>query len=91
MSYGLKVWDASGAIVLDISDTVGLIVGYGSLSISSTQGTVQSASIPGAVASDKIFITRLPRGLYCLTEWSAPTLKVTSQVGSGTLSYVVVR
>lgn len=50
MSYGLQVWDASGALVLDVSDRISRFVGTYSYSIpnGSTETTV---SVPGAESS----------------------------------------
>lgn len=68
-NYGLRIWDASGNLTLDISEGSGLIVAFltGSVAGNSNSGGIY---VPGASASgSEVIFTRVNVGRRLMYGW----------------------
>lgn len=56
MSYGLRIWNANGQVIIDYDTKLALVVGHGVVSFGSMDFSTKTISIPGLLSTDKIII-----------------------------------
>lgn len=56
MSFGLQVFDAAGATIMDMQSTVARLIGTGTVSFAAGETGTKNIAIPGLLDTDKIII-----------------------------------
>lgn len=62
MSYGLRVWNSSGVLTLDISERLSQVISYGTATVPA--GSYVNVSVSGMAQNDGWFVFVCPLNFY---------------------------